>query len=228
MARPRQILLIHGDLGYAVMLRHCLEIAGFEVRLAHPSDKIAAGQDSDLALLDLGGQESAMQARLALALRCQAPLIALIERQPPPGLRARLKLAKARLLPRHMAPEQLVIELHASLAADRHAPRRLRYLDLELSLDSMTVRRGNRLVRLGPIGFRLLSCLMREPARVFDRRELAEAAWPGPGDPSRRRLDVQIGRLRRALNRPGEASLIANIHGVGYALVTEDIKKSNT
>jgi two-component system, OmpR family, phosphate regulon response regulator PhoB len=53
---------------------------------------------------------------------------------------------------------------------------------------------------------------------VQSRQELIEAAWPRRVHVEPRTVDVHIGRLRRQLNKGGEANLIRTVRSIGYSL----------
>jgi two-component system phosphate regulon response regulator PhoB len=68
-------------------------------------------------------------------------------------------------------------------------------------------------VHLGPIEFRILELLLREPGRAYTRAQIVEAVW-GPGAiVDERNVDAQIARLRRALVR----DVIRTVRGYGYS-----------
>ncbi|HBB55679.1 MAG TPA: DNA-binding response regulator [Hyphomonadaceae bacterium] len=62
--------------------------------------------------------------------------------------------------------------------------------------------------------FRLLQAFLERPQRVLSRDLLVELAF-GEGDVFDRAVDVQVSRLRRKLDRPGQ-ELIRTVRGEGY------------
>jgi len=90
--------------------------------------------------------------------------------------------------------------------------------DLTLDRETRRVRRGRREIRLGPTEFRLLDCLMQRPGRVYSREQLLDLAWGRDVYVEPRTVDVHVGRLRKALNRPGERDPIRTVRAAGYAL----------
>lgn len=62
--------------------------------------------------------------------------------------------------------------------------------------------------------FRLLSTMIRQPGRVFDRHELIEAALGEDTMVLERTIDVHIRALRKKLDQ--DADLIETVRGVGY------------
>lgn len=73
---------------------------------------------------------------------------------------------------------------------------------------------GEREVTLTPTEFDLLTHLMRQPGRVFERAQLLSAVWSYTSAAGTRTVDVHVAQLRAKL---GEHSPIRTVRGVGYA-----------
>ena len=93
----------------------------------------------------------------------------------------------------------------------------LRAGDLELDRENRRVRRAGREVHLAPTEFRLLEYLMRTPGRVFSREQLLTNIWGEDAYVDERRVDVFVGRLRKALNNSSGPDPIRTVRGFGYA-----------
>jgi two-component system phosphate regulon response regulator PhoB len=118
------------------------------------------------------------------------------------------------------SPAELVARVRAVLRRVRPAlgGDTLRYEDLEMDLVAHRVRRGGRAIRLAPTEFRLLRHLLEHPERVFSRHRLLDAVWGQGSDVAPRSVDVQVRRLREAINRHGGPILIRTVRGAGYSL----------
>jgi two-component system OmpR family response regulator len=88
--------------------------------------------------------------------------------------------------------------------------------DLELDLIDRTARRGGRDVELLPREFKLLEYLMRHANQVVTRTMLLEEVWHYRFVPQTNLVDVHIGKLRRKIDLPSEASLIESVRGAGF------------
>jgi two-component system phosphate regulon response regulator PhoB len=90
----------------------------------------------------------------------------------------------------------------------------------EIVLDRVTKRvsRGGRDIELGPTEYRLLEYLMERPGRVFTREQLLDGVWGRDVYIDERTVDVHVGRLRKAINRAGEADPIRTVRGSGYSI----------
>src|SRR3954462_2428049 len=71
---------------------------------------------------------------------------------------------------------------------------------LELDRETRRVRRAGRGGHLAPTEVPLLEYLMRTPGRVFSREQLLTNIWGEDAYVDERRVDVFVGRLRKALN----------------------------
>jgi two-component system phosphate regulon response regulator PhoB len=89
--------------------------------------------------------------------------------------------------------------------------------DIVLDRGTHRVRRAGRDVHLGPTEYRLLDQLMRNPGRVFSREQLLDHVWGSDIYVEARTVDVHVGRLRKALNGPGERDPIRTVRSAGYA-----------
>jgi two-component system phosphate regulon response regulator PhoB len=121
------------------------------------------------------------------------------------------------------SPNELMARVAAVLRRVRPAlaGEALSYADLEMDVAAHKVRRGGRIVVLGPTEFRLLRHLMEHPGRVFSRERLLDSVWPHDAEIDTRTVDVHVRRLRRALNEGGGADLIRTVRSAGYALDVE-------
>jgi two-component system phosphate regulon response regulator PhoB len=59
---------------------------------------------------------------------------------------------------------------------------------------------------------------MQSPGRVFTREQMLDSVWGRDVYIDERTVDVHVGRLRKALNRPKESDPIRTVRGSGYAI----------
>ena len=112
-------------------------------------------------------------------------------------------LARVRALLRRASPNRVATSLEAG--------------ELLLDRSSHRVRRGNRELHLGPTEFKLLEFLMERPGRVFTRGQLLDSVWGMDAEIDERTVDVHVGRLRKAVNKPRERDPIRTVRGAGYS-----------
>lgn len=88
--------------------------------------------------------------------------------------------------------------------------------ELEIDVERHRVSAAGTDVRLGPTEFRLLHFLMTHPERVYSRTQLLDHAWGRDVFVEERTVDVQIRRLRRALEPFGLDGYVQTVRGFGY------------
>ena len=94
----------------------------------------------------------------------------------------------------------------------------LQFEDIRLDAESHRVYRGDKLLRLGPTEFRLLTAFMEKPGRVWSRDQLLDRVWGRDIYVDTRTVDVHVGRLRKTLCAHGQEDPIRTVRGSGYAL----------
>jgi two-component system phosphate regulon response regulator PhoB len=122
------------------------------------------------------------------------------------------------------SPRELLARIAAVLRRARPAlaGATLAYADLEVDVATRRVRRGGRPIHLTPSEFRLLQHLIESPRRVFTREGLLDSVWGANSDVELRSVDVQIRRIRKALNEGGKPDLIRTVRSAGYALDSDE------
>ncbi|WP_028535261.1 two-component system response regulator KdpE [Paludibacterium yongneupense] len=100
------------------------------------------------------------------------------------------------------------------------APQQVfRFGDVRVDLVARQVFKGEQLVKLTPIEYRLLTSLISEAGRVITHRELLRMVWGPSFSESNHYLRVYMGHLRQKLeDNPALPSHILTETGVGYRL----------
>jgi DNA-binding response OmpR family regulator len=89
--------------------------------------------------------------------------------------------------------------------------------DLSLDLDTLQVVRQGKLLKLNPIGLKLLEKLMKSSPNVVRRESLQDLLW-GEDTPESDSLRSHIHLLRQIIDKPFDPPLIHTVHGIGYCL----------
>jgi len=224
-ARPR-VLIVEDEEPLTLLLRYNLEAEGYAVDSASRGDEaeiMLREQVPDLVILDwmlpgLSGIE--LCRRLRLRPETQGLPVILLTARGEESERVRglatgaddyvVKpfsvpelLARVRALLRRASPNRVATSLEAG--------------ELLLDRSSHRVRRGNRELHLGPTEFKLLEFLMERPGRVFTRGQLLDSVWGMDAEIDERTVDVHVGRLRKAVNKPRERDPIRTVRGAGYS-----------
>lgn len=116
-------------------------------------------------------------------------------------------------------------ELHARLQAlykrsHRKAGNLLTVGDLTLNRSTQQVHRAGRRVELTPAGMRLLRRLMEEAPSVVARSELEALLWADER-PDGDALRSHLYKLRQAIDRPFDRTLIHTVHRIGYRIAED-------
>ena len=224
-AKPR-VLIVEDEEPLTLLLRYNLEAEGYTVDSASRGDDaeiMLREQVPDLVILDwmlpgLSGIE--LCRRLRLRPETQSLPVILLTARGEESERVRglatgaddyvVKpfsvpelLARVRALLRRASPNRVATSLEAG--------------ELLLDRSSHRVRRGNRELHLGPTEFKLLEFLMERPGRVFTRGQLLDSVWGMDAEIDERTVDVHVGRLRKAVNKPRERDPIRTVRGAGYS-----------
>jgi two-component system OmpR family response regulator len=116
-------------------------------------------------------------------------------------------------------------ELHARMVAlgrrqsgSRAGEVELHVQDLRMDLCTRTVKRGDRVIALQPMEFRVLEFLLRHSGQVVTRRMLLERVWEQGFDPGTNIIDVQISKLRAKIDAGFDQPLLHTIRSIGYML----------
>lgn len=216
------VLLVEDDLDLADTVVQYLEIEG--ISCVHGANGMAGLQLAreggyhvlllDLNLPRLDGLSLCEQLR---ASGDDTPILMLTARD---GLDDKLEGFQAGTddyLVKPFALQELVVRINALARRRSGQVQKLSCADLEMNLSDKTVTRGSTIIKLSPIGWRLLEALLRASPDVISRQELEEAVWQDDL-PDSNSLKVHIFHLRKAIDVPFATPLLQTIKGHGFAL----------
>ena len=197
------VLIVEDESALSTLLRYNLEREGYRVFEAKDGEEallIADEAKPDLVLLDwmlpqLSGIEVCRRLRGRGHMR-NVPIVMLTARGEEPDRIRGLDTGADGYIVKPFSMTELLARLRAVM-------RR--------------VRRANRDIHLGPTEYRLLDQLMQHPGRVFSREQLLDSVWGSDVYVEARTVDVHVGRLRKALNEPGEKDPIRTVRSAGYS-----------
>lgn len=117
------------------------------------------------------------------------------------------------------APDEMAARVEVLLRREPAGQKTtLRVEDLTLDLMSRQARRGDTMIELLPIEFKLLEYLMRHSGQVLTRTMIFEAVWGYRFDPGTNVIDVHMARLRRKIDAGRTPSMIRTVRGCGYQI----------
>lgn len=94
----------------------------------------------------------------------------------------------------------------------------LEHGDIRLDPESYRVYRSDKVLKLGPTEFRLLTTFLEKPGRVWSREQLLDRVWGRDIYVNTRTVDVHVGRLRKVLCQDGGDDPVRTVRGAGYSL----------
>ena len=226
MTTAPMILIVEDEEPLSLLLRSNLEAEGYTVEV------VARGDDADtrlrervpdLVLLDwmlpgLSGIELCRRLRQRPDTK-RLPIIMLTARGEESERVRGLATGADDYVVKPFSVPELVARVRALLR--RASPERVAEMleagDIALDRETRRVRRAGRELHLGPTEFRMLEFLMEKPGRVFTRAQLLDGVWGHDSEIDERTVDVHVGRLRKAINRPREKDPIRTVRGAGYS-----------
>lgn len=225
------ILIVEDDPAICALVRYNMESQGYRVFETGDGEQavtLVSENRPDLIILDwmlpnVSGLEICRSLRRNKRSR-DIPVIMLTARTEEADRIRGLDSGADDYVLKPFSPKELVARVKAVLRRSRPSvdADRLRYADIEMELETYRVRRGQRVVKLGPTEYRLLQHFLDNPRRVFSREQLLDSVWGSDVYVEPRTVDVHIRRLRKALNAPDEPDLIRTVRAAGYALEKED------
>jgi len=213
---PR-VLLVEDDAVLRELLRHHLEVAGFEVSEA---DRAATAWTRlggvDLVVLDwMLPDESglALLRRMRQRLGQALPVLMLTAKGREADRVEGLEAGADDYLAKPFGAPELIARLRALLR--RATPgKRLVVGDLSIDLDQGRASLGGAALGLTRREFELLAFLAAHPGRVFSRQVLLDQVWGEEFVGTERTVDQHVAQLRAELG----SGLIETVRGRGYRL----------
>jgi two-component system phosphate regulon response regulator PhoB len=228
-ATPRRplILIAEDEAALTTLLRYNLEKEGFRTLEARDGEEalMLANEDTpDLVILDwmmprVSGIEVCRRLRGRAETR-NVPIIMLTARGEETDRVRGLDTGADDYITKPFSMTELLARIRAVMRRIRPALAEdvVAFGDVTIDRTAHRVKRGPKDIHLGPTEYRLLDHFMQHPGRVFSREQLLDAVWGSGVYVDARTVDVHIGRLRKALNEPGQPDPIRTVRSAGYAL----------
>jgi DNA-binding response OmpR family regulator len=122
--------------------------------------------------------------------------------------------------------EELLARVRALSHRRSGQVRKLTCGELQMNLSEKSLLRNGQALRLSPIAWRLLECLMRASPSPVTREALMDAAW-GDDHPDSNSLKVHMYNLRKAVDGPFSEPLLHTISGLGFVIRSSGTGKTN-
>ena len=218
------ILIVEDENELVRVLRSYLEKAGMKVLAAGRGDQgLTMWEQSrpDLVLLDLNlpGKDGLDVAR-EIRRKADTPIIMVTARVEETDRLVGLELGADDYITKPYSPREVVARVRAVLrraGGQQSSAQHLFGADLEIDLEAHTVQQAGSPIDLTPTEFSLLTILVSQPGRVFNRLQLLEAAQGTAYEGYERTIDAHIKNLRAKLQAdPKQPQYIETVFGVGY------------
>ena len=226
--RDGSILLVEDEPDIADAIRHELEAAGHEVKVAYGvEDGLEAARSGWASVLVIDRMlNGADGLAIVEALRQKGDITPVLVVSALSSVDERITGLKAGgddYLVKPFDVRELGARVEALLrrgAVSRAT--RLRTGALDMDLVDRSVRCSGEPVELLPREFKLLEYFMRRPGQVVTRAMLLEEVWNFKFMAQTNVVDVQISNLRRKLDPTGKRKYIVNVRAVGFRLDADD------
>ncbi len=215
--------MIEDDHAVSETLDLILQTAGFQTSFAYDGSnaiEIFKSVNPDLVLLDLNlpnldGLDVFRGIRAISAI----PIIILTARDNSDDIVTGLELGADDYIPKPWrSNEELVARIKSRLRPiESTNSAELRIGDVVIDVLGHKVRRGQTVIPLTVLEFKILTTLAKEPAKVFTREALLEDVWDYRHAADTRLVNVHIQRLRAKVERdPDHPEVVITVRGVGY------------
>lgn len=230
-----RVLVVDDEEDIREMLRDYLSSFGFRVTTASGGQQMRAAlleHPHDLVLLDLGlpGEDGLTLAR-ELRATADVGIIIVTGRGQPVDRIVGLEIGADDYIAKPFDLREMVARVRSVLRRTRtpaipgaREPA-VKMADTHLSFDGWAIDLAARSLR-NPDGntvtlttgeFDLLTVFARNANRVMSRDELMDLLHQREAGPFDRAIDVQVGRLRRKIERdPSQPEMIKSVRGIGY------------
>ena len=170
----------------------------------------------DLMLPKLTGEEVLRRLR---AGGSRSPVLVLTAKEGKEHLVAVLNAGADDYLPKPFDMGELIARTKSLIRRSQgHASSKLALDTLELDFSRRSVRRGERVLHLTPMEYRVLEHLLLRVGSVVSKTELLEHLYDYNWEKFSNVVEVYISGLRRKIDGEGEVKLLHTVRGHGYAL----------
>jgi DNA-binding response OmpR family regulator len=220
---PPRILVVDDERPIREMLELGLGSRGFEVRA------VADGQAAiplvrewkpELIVLDVMMPKIDGLSMLPMLRRLtEAPIVMLSAKGEVETRVAGLDRGADDYVAKPFEMSELVARLRSALRRPRlEHVEVITYADVEVELQTRTVRRGGKTLDLSPLEYDLFVTLLRHPRRVFTREQLLDMVWGDESEVGPGSVERYVSYVRAKVDEDAPKRLIHTIRGVGYSL----------
>lgn len=222
-----KIFLVEDEPSIITLVEYNLAKEGFKVSVSSNGEealKEIKSEEPDLILLDwmlpnLSGIEICKLLKKDSKFK-HLPIIMLTAKGQEQDKVSALNVGADDYITKPFGIKELIARIHALLRRSKPevATDIISYEDLKINRIEKKVFRNETEIKLGPMEYRLLDFLIKNPTRVYSRDQILNNVWPETTNVENRTVDVHIRRLRQAINIEGSKELIRTVRSSGYSL----------
>ena len=225
-----EILLVEDDVRIASLIQRGLEEQDFKVSLAYDGvsgEKLVLNQHYDLMITDIilpkmDGLDLCKRVRM---IKPDMPIIMLTALGTTDDKVEGFDAGADDYLVKPFEIRELIARIQVLIKRSSNSKSVssfvLKMADLEMNLQTKTVKRNKVEINLTPKEFKLLKFMMQNPERVLSRAEISEKVWDTFFDTGTNFIDVYINYLRNKIDRNFDQKLIHTKPGMGFIFKEE-------
>jgi two-component system response regulator MtrA len=217
-----RILVVDDDQAISEILGIVLRAEGFEPFFCADGDKALDAfhkHNPDLVLLDLmlPGRDG-IDICQAIRLESGVPIVMLTARSDSQDIVTGLESGADDYIVKPIKNKELIARVRARLRKIEPAStQELKIGDLVIDVSGHVVKRGNDILPLTVLEFKLLTTLAKRPWQVFTREVLLQDVWEYQHSADTRLVNVHVQRLRAKVEKdPERPEIVLTVRGVGY------------
>lgn len=217
-----RILVVDDDQAISEILGIVLRAEGFEPFFCADGDKALDAfhqSNPDLVLLDLmlPGRDGIDICR-AIRLESGIPIVMLTARSDSQDVVTGLESGADDYIVKPIKNKELIARIRARLRkVETPSTQELKVGDLIIDVAGHVVKRGDEILPLTVLEFKLLMTLAKRPWQVFTREVLLQEVWEYQHSADTRLVNVHVQRLRAKVEKdPERPEIVLTVRGVGY------------
>jgi len=219
-----KVLIIEDEKDLVAILKRGLQEHSFTVEVAYEGEEglyLAENFSYDVIVLDLmlPGIDGFTILKRLRELKKDVPVVVLTAKGEVEERVKGLDLGADDYIVKPFNFSELVARLRAVVRRHKGSPSSIiEIADLRIDLNSHTVARKGREIKLTITEYRILEHLALNRGRVVSRAELLEHIYYIDSEPDSNVIDVYINYLRKKIDMDSEKKLIHTVRGAGYML----------
>lgn len=217
-----RILVVDDDQAISEILGIVLRAEGFEPYFCADGAKamdVFHQTNPDLVLLDLmlPGRDGIDICR-AIREESGIPIVMLTARSDSQDIVTGLESGADDYIVKPIKNKELIARIRARLRkVETPSTKEIRIGDLIIDVAGHLVRRGNEILPLTVLEFKLLTTLAKRPWQVFSREVLLQEVWEYQHAADTRLVNVHVQRLRAKIEKdPERPEIVLTVRGIGY------------